>query len=166
MQNEDHPPPPPPPFTKNQSWLRNDTRVDIKALTVQLWGLNTPHLPQPPFAPSVPTLPQGFSTITFHLLAVKAWGGGATFARLYHKNACPLHRRPVFEPVGSVNRGEDGHAGFSFSFSHTNDVVPDHSCSPRGRCASGSLGLCRPGSRPCQKQDGRRGDGAHSEAQK
>ncbi|CAG04687.1 unnamed protein product [Tetraodon nigroviridis] len=48
----------------------------------------------------------------------------------------------------------------------TNDVVSDHSCSPRGRCASGSLRLCRPGSRPCQKQDGRRGDGAHCEPQK
>lgn len=84
------------------------------------------------------------------------WGG----------DACLLHRRPVFELLWSVNSGEDAHAGFSFSFSHTNDVVPDHSCSPRGRCAGGGLGLCRPGSRPGRKQDGRRGDGAHCEPQK
>lgn len=117
---------------------------------------------------NVPFLPQVFSVIMFHLLAVKA-RGGATFACLYHKNACRLHWRPEFELLRSVNRGEDGedgHAGFSFSFSRANDVVLDHSCSPRGRCASGSLGLRRPGSRPCQKQDGRRGDGAHCEPQK
>lgn len=52
---------------------------------------------------------------------------GKTSACFYYKNVCPF-KWPRVELVERVNKGGDGYAGFSFSFSCTNDVVPDHSC--------------------------------------
>lgn len=63
---------------------------------------------------------------------------------------------------------EEGcYAGLSFSFSHTNDVVLDHSCSPWQVCESEpQQTVLGPDRRNAKTRRGRRGDKAHREAEK
>ena len=85
---------------------------------------------------------------------------GRLSARLYGENVCRWYRCPTVELFGRVNRGGNSYAGLPFSFSRTNDVVPDHSCFFVAGVQVGATADCtRLGSEECQKQDGRRGDG-------
>lgn len=73
-------------------------------------------------------------------------GGGQLLHVFIVKNVCPLYRCPGAELSGRVNRGGNGFAGLSFSFSCTNDVVLDHSCFSVAGVQVGATADCaRPG---------------------
>jgi len=144
--------------------MHDNKRVAVKA--IQCTAVESEHPQNDIFILSYkifsqhPWSPTGFITIMLHVLA-KERGEGATSARLYRKNVCPLYRCPRVELLARVNRGETGYAGLSFSFSCTNDVVLGHSCFfVAGVQVGATLDYTRPGAEECQKQDGRRGDRA------